>query len=69
MSESKKEKLVNDIIDIYADNDLCMAEILAGETVPACVTYEEAFEVYIEAMKRVNGDEFYTIKEGERHEL
>ena len=69
MNEPKKEKLVNDIIDIYADNDLCMAEILADETVPDGLTYEEAFEVYIEAMKRADGDEFYTIKEGEKYEL
>ena len=69
MNELNKEKLVNDIIDIYADNDLCMAEILADETVPDGLTYEEAFEVYIEAMKRADGDEFYTIKEGEKYEL
>ena len=69
MNELNKEKLVNDIIDIYADNDLCMAEILADVAVPDGLTYEEAFEVYIEAMKRADGDEFYTIKEGEKYEL
>ena len=52
----------------YAESEVCMAEFLASEF-PKSLSYEEAFEVYILCMKMVEGDEFYTIKEGIKEEL
>ena len=53
----------------YIDQNNCCAEFLATEEVPAGTTYEEAFKTYIELMKQVEGDQFFTIKEQERIEL
>ena len=68
-SEDKKKKAGEKIINGYINNGVCMAEYLASEYVPANLTYEDAFEVYITMMKTIEGDQFYTIKEGETIEL
>jgi len=58
--------IVNSLIKDYIKNsDVVMAEYLASKKVPHGLTFEDAFEIYIELMKQANGDEFYTIKEGE----
>lgn len=46
-----------------------MDEMLASEAVSSGTTYKESFEIYIEAMKRIEDDTFYTIKDGEKIEL
>lgn len=61
---------VSDIIKTYiTDSDVCMAETLAFEKVPSGMTYEEAFKAYIKAMKEVEKDRFFTVKDGETIEL
>ena len=70
MAKNLKEHRVAELLSTYAkDSEVCMAETLASEVVPAGTTYEEAFEIYIETMKRVEGDSFYTIKDGKKIEL
>ncbi len=70
MENQKKEQVVLELINTYAnDSEVCMDEMLASEAVPSGTTYKEAFEIYIEAMKRIEGDTFYTIKDGEKIEL
>ena len=69
MAKNLKNQRVAELLSTYEDSEVCMAETLASEVVPAGTTYEEAFEIYIEAMKRVEGDTFYTIKDGEKIEL
>lgn len=68
-SKEKKRKAGEKIINGYLNNGICMAEYLASEPVPSYLTYEDAFEVYIAMMKNIEGDEFYTIKEGETIQL
>ena len=64
------EKFYHELIEDYAFNsDVCMAEYLASTTTPPDITFEEAFLVYVRAMKEANGDGFFTIKEGEKIEL
>jgi len=60
------DELINEYLD---ESEVCMAEFLAWKKVPAGMTFEEAFETYIRVMKAVEGDKFYTIKEGETFEL
>ena len=69
MEKNLKEQRVAELLNTYEDSEVCMAETLASEVVPDGTTYEKAFEIYIEAMKRVEGDTFYTIKDGEKIEL
>ena len=67
MNKTVKET-ISQLLDKYRNTDwengVCMAEFLASEF-PKGLSYEEAFQVYVECMKTVEGDEFYTIKEGE----
>lgn len=52
----------------YTENDICMSELLAS--IPADgLTIEEAFELYMQAMKWSDGDRFFTIADGEKIEL
>lgn len=55
---------VRDLQDDYRQQDLCAAEFLASEKVPEGMTFEQAFEFYIEVMKTVEGDTFTVTKEG-----
>ena len=64
------EKYIKDFIEKYQrESEVCVGEFLAWEEVPQGMTFEQAFEVYIEVMKRVEGDKFLTIKEGKTYEL
>lgn len=58
------------LIKKYADeSQVCMAEFLASEPVPAGMSFEKAFNVYVECMKQVEGDSFFTMKENKKIEL
>ena len=54
-----------DLITDYRFQDVCAAEFLADTEVPAGMTFEQAFELYVEVMKTVEGDTFTVTKEGE----
>jgi len=64
--KEKFQKLYNTYLE---ESDVCMAEFLASETVPPDTSFEEAFQLYIDAMKRAEGDRFWTQKEDETIEL
>ena len=68
MDKIVKETAERLIEKYHAESEVCMAEFLASEF-PKALSFEEAFEVYILCMKRVEGDKFFTIKEGEQIEL
>ena len=55
----KEEKLtLDDVKEEYHKSDVCMGETLA--LIPAdSLSLEEAFQLYIEAMKWAEGDRFY----------
>lgn len=64
MSKMTLEK----VIEEYIHDDICIYDLLAS--IPADgLTLEEAFELYIAAMKKIEGDEFFRIAEGEKIEL
>ena len=64
-----KEKLKT-LLDTYIkESDVYIAEFLASEIVPPDTSFEEAFRLYIDAMKRAEGDRFWTQKENETIEL
>lgn len=46
------------IKEAYTTSDVCMGEMLASTSAHS-LTIEEAFELYIEAMKWAEGDRFY----------
>jgi hypothetical protein len=60
------DKELKRILDEYVHNDVCMAELLADITVPESVSYEQAFETYIKAMKTVEQDKFFLQREDEK---
>lgn len=55
--------------DYVANSDVVIAEYLASKRVPAGTSYEEAFKIYVECMKRANGDRFFVMKEGNMEEI
>lgn len=64
------EAIFQEIKDTYiTESEVCMAELLADLTIPAGVSFEDAFELYVALMKWSDGDEFYVVKEDERIEL
>ena len=65
-TEKIYKKLIKEYIE---DSEVVMGEFLAWKKVPRGMTFEDAFEMYIRAMKEVNGDQFYAVKEGETEEL
>lgn len=64
-----EEKLTSILNTYRVESEVVMAEFLESEKVPKNTTIAEAFLLYIEAMKRVNGDKFYVVKEGIEEEL
>ena len=65
-----EESIAEHLLDDYQMNsEVCLAEYLANVPVAPGMTYEQAFNTYIRLMKRVEGDRFYTVKEGETIEL
>ena len=59
----------NLIKDYIENSEVCMAEYLALKEVPQGMTFEDAFNTYINCMKEVEGDKFFVEKEGEMIEL
>ena len=64
--KDKFQKLYNTYLE---ESDVCMAEFLASEIVPLDTSFEEAFRLYIDSMKKAEGDRFWTQKENETIEL
>lgn len=59
-----QDDLVSAFIKEYKEQDLCAAEFLAGREVPAGLTVEEAFNLYIRVMETIEKDRFIVLKEG-----
>lgn len=45
----------------YMKQENCMYDFLANETVPSCLTMEEAFLLYANLMNWAENDDFYRI--------
>lgn len=63
--EKKIEDATKHLINryqIYSEN--CMGEFLAEEKVGNDLTFEDAFNIYIRCMQRVENDRFYANKDG-----
>lgn len=69
MTTEQKITLNGILAEYCRESEVCMAEFLASKEVLPGMTFEEAFEVYVECMKLIEGDRFYTIKEEETIEL
>ena len=64
MSKMTLDKVIKE----YVQDDICIYDLLAS--IPADgLTLEEAFELYISALKKIEGDQFFRIAEGEKIEL
>lgn len=50
------------------DNDICMSELLASISADG-LSIEDAFELYIQAMKWSDGDRFLVVSDDEQKEL
>ena len=62
--------MTKDLIKDYIENsEVCMAEYLASKEVPQGITFEEAFNIYINCMKQVEGDGFFVKRAGEIGEM
>lgn len=57
-------RTAEDLVTDYRFQDVCAAEFLAGEKVPEGMTFEQAFELYVEVMKTVEGDRFAVTRKG-----
>ena len=56
--------MTKELIKDYIENsEVCMAEYLASKEVPQGITFEDAFNTYINCMKQVEGDKFFVKKE------
>ena len=65
-----KEEILRGLVKDYAEkSEVVMAEYLAWRKVPEGLSYEDAFELYIAAMKQANGDRFFAIKGRKKIEL
>lgn len=49
---------IKNILNEYKGESVCMAELLATQKVPAGMTFEQAFNTYMEAMAMTEGDKF-----------
>ena len=67
---TKYDKKFKTLYDTYIiESDVCMGEFLANECVPPNTTFEEAFHLYVDAMKKSEGDKFWVQIEEEVKEL
>lgn len=64
-----KEKEIKRILDIYNKEDICIADLLADVKVPKGISYEQAFEIYIQLLKMIEKDNFYRIADNELKQL
>ncbi len=70
VTEPQTNKKLQALLEEYCnESEVCMGEFLFSAKVPENTSYEEAAAIYIAAMKKVEGDKFFTIKEGETEEL
>ena len=70
ISQEKLEDIVISVFNEYVNQgDVCAAEYLAWRKVPEGLSFEDAFHVYVEVMKRVEGDVFRVTKEGKTETL
>lgn len=74
--DDKLQKAFAALKDQYFEGDVCMAELLAAipvsqfeEAADSKFSVEDAFELYVEAMKWAEGDKFYQVKDGVKEEL
>jgi len=74
--DDKLQKAFAALKDQYFKADVCMAELLAAtpisqfeEAAGSKFFVEDAFELYVEAMKWAEGDKFYQVKDGMKEEL
>ena len=51
------------IYDEFSNSDVCMGELLADIEVPAGMTFEDAFLLYVKIMNNVEQDRFFRIAE------
>ena len=68
MANKRVKEMVNTLLAEYRDSEVCMAEFLASKFVRN-YSFEEAFEIYVECMKVVEGDKFFVEKEGNLEQL
>ena len=70
ISQEQIETIVASVVNEYLyESEVCAAEYLAWRKVPEGLSFEDAFKVYVEVMKRVEGDVFRVTKEGETETL
>lgn len=66
----KAKKILGRIKEMYlSESEVVMGEFLADVNVSDNLTFEDAFEIYVEAMKWANDDRFIQIAEGKVIEL
>lgn len=59
MDKQELNHVISKIRDEFWDEDVSMSDFLATTEVPAGMTFEDAFEVYIKARKWADHDHFY----------
>lgn len=65
----RKDAILQDLEKRYRAQEVCAAEFLASEPVPAGMSFEQAFETYAALMKRIEGDRFHVTKENQTSEI
>ena len=60
---SKQGKELSTLMDKYMKQGNCCFDFLAYEKVPAGMTFEEAFEVYVGMMQTIEADRFIHIRD------
>jgi hypothetical protein len=60
---SKQGKELSALMNKYMKQDNCCFDFLAHEKVPAGMTFEEAFEVYVGMMQTIEADRFIHIRD------
>lgn len=60
---SNQGKAISALLKKYMEQDNCCFDFLANEKVPADMTFEEAFEVYVGMMQTIEDDRFLHIRD------
>ena len=60
---SKQGKEITRLMSKYMGQDNCCFDFLAHEKVPAGLTFEQAFEIYVGMMQMVEADRFIHIRD------
>lgn len=57
MEKEQKQKFIEDIMNEYHNEDICMYELLLDRcALPQYMTIVDAVEIFAECMKRADGD-------------